>query len=107
MKKTLPPRTTSSPFFLLLFPFFLLLPYVAPSSTTTSTPPPPLPLQFSADLEIVSHLIDRNQDYPPWKTKMIISYDHVQGWARVEVKEGRNEGKLFIRRYDEVSTWWW
>lgn len=60
---------------------------------------PQFPKQFSTGLEITSHLVDQNKEYPPWKRDMAIAYDHAGGRAKVVVKEGINAGKTFLRLY--------
>lgn len=59
--------------------------------------------QFSADVEVTAHLVDREVNYPPWLTRMHIDYDHEQGLAKAIISQGHQAGKLFIRRYDQVS----
>jgi hypothetical protein len=60
--------------------------------------------QFSADVEVISELVNRSQVYPPWLTRMSISYDYAQGLARAQIHEGHNAGKVYVRRYDEVRS---
>lgn len=57
------------------------------------------PEQFSARLDVVSHMVDRGRDYPPWIREMDIAYDYAAGRAKVVVKEGLNSGKTFLRLY--------
>jgi len=78
----------------LLLAFALLRP--ADSERT----PPKLPLQFSADLEITAHLVDRTKDYPPWLRKIKVHYDHTKKLARAEISAGYEAGRTYIRRYD-------
>lgn len=57
------------------------------------------PQQFSARLEIVSHMVDGGREYPPWKREMDIAYDYAAGRAKVVVAEGLNTRKTFLRLY--------
>lgn len=77
--------------------FLLLLPFVICNDVL-----PTLPLQFSADIEITAHLVDRTQDYPPWLRKIRLNYDFVKKLARAEILQGYDQGKIYIRRYDQV-----
>lgn len=63
-----------------------------------------IPSQFSADVHITSHLLNETQAYPPWRTHMKLYYDLTLGRARADVLSGHQEGKSFIRRYDQVGT---
>lgn len=65
-----------------------------PSGTTWR-----FPEQFSSRLEVVSHMVDRDREYPPSTREMDIAYDYVAGRAKVIVKEGLNSGKTFLRLY--------
>lgn len=62
-----------------------------------------MPSQFSADLEVTSHLLNETEEYPPWRTHMKIHYDLDQGRVRAEITQGHQAGKTFIRRYDKVG----
>lgn len=61
-----------------------------------------LPQQFQASLEITAHLVDPAQSYPPRERHMNIYYDHPKHFARAEITQGYDAGKVFIRRYDTV-----
>jgi hypothetical protein len=63
-----------------------------------------LPTQFSAEVEIVAHLVNRSSSYPPWLTRMRLHYDQLRGLARADIQEGHQAGKLFLRRYDKVGS---
>ncbi|KAK1934674.1 hypothetical protein P3T76_011283 [Phytophthora citrophthora] len=63
--------------------------------------PPVLPRQFQAEVQVLSHLTDPRQDYPPSRGRMKIQYDFDQQLARAEMLEGYNAGKTFVRRYDQ------
>ena len=62
---------------------------------------PELPKQFSADLEITAHLVDRTKDYPPWLRKIHIKYDFDNKLARANITHGYEAGRTYIRRYDQ------
>lgn len=60
------------------------------------------PLQFSANIEITSHLIESTDpdDYPPKRRRMMVYYDYLAKKARVEIEAGYEAAKIYIRRYD-------
>ncbi|CAM9950116.1 unnamed protein product [Ascophyllum nodosum] len=60
---------------------------------------PQFPTQFSATVEITSHLVDRTREYPPRRREMRVWYDYVAGRAKVAVTEGLLAGKIFLRIY--------
>ncbi|RLN95196.1 hypothetical protein BBJ28_00005103 [Nothophytophthora sp. Chile5] len=64
---------------------------------------PQLPRQFQAQVEVLSHLTDPRQDYPPSVGRMKVHYDFDQQLARAEMLEGYGAGKTFVRRYDQVE----
>lgn len=68
----------------------------------SSAAAPKFPLQFSADLEITAHLVDKTKDYPPWLRKIKINYDYIQKLARAEISHGYEAGRTYVRRYDQV-----
>lgn len=62
---------------------------------------PKLPLQFSAKVEIESHLVeDRSREYPPWQTIMQLNFDYVQKRVKATIAKGFDEHKTYIRHYD-------
>eukprot|EP00644_Phytophthora_capsici_P015567 jgi/Phyca11/20680/fgenesh1_pg.PHYCAscaffold_70_\ len=63
--------------------------------------PPALPRQFQAEVQVLSHLTDPRQEYPPSIGRMKIQYDFDQQLARAEMLEGYNAGKTYVRRYDQ------
>lgn len=63
------------------------------------------PLQFTATVEIVSHLIDEDSDYPPRSRRMAIYYDFINKRARVEIEAGYEAAKFYIRRYDTKNEY--
>eukprot|EP01039_Chlorochromonas_danica_P005455 gene5455-6006_t len=63
-------------------------------------PEPWFPLQFIGNLEITSHLIAPDSDYPPQKRRMTIFYDYINKKARSDIEAGYEAAKYFIRRYD-------
>ncbi|CAM9450145.1 unnamed protein product, partial [Chrysoparadoxa australica] len=58
------------------------------------------PLQFTGDVEVTAHMVDRSKSYPPWLKKVKVDYDYNAGQAKAIVVEGLDSGKTFIRRYD-------
>ena len=70
---------------------------------TKEQDPPLLPLQFSAEIEITSHLVDPAQEYPSRTRKLWVHYDYMNQLARADIVQGYEEGKTYIRRYDQVS----
>ncbi|OWZ12378.1 hypothetical protein PHMEG_00014472 [Phytophthora megakarya] len=63
--------------------------------------PPQLPRHFEAEVQVLSHLTDPRQEYPPSMGRMKVQYDFDQQLARAEVLAGYNAGKTFVRRYDQ------
>jgi len=53
---------------------------------------------------IVAHLADRTVDYPPWLRKIKIRYDYVQKVARADILAGYDNGKTYIRKYEQEVT---
>ena len=45
----------------------------------------------------------QTQPYPPWRRLLTVWYDGPAKRARVDVHEGYDEGKSYIRRYDTKS----
>jgi hypothetical protein len=68
-------------------------------------PKPSFPLQFSGNLEIVSHLIEENSDYPPQKRRWSIYYDYINKRARADIESGYEAAKYYIRRYDQKNEY--
>lgn len=63
-------------------------------------PKPVFPLQFSANLDITSHLIDESSSYPPKRRRITIYYDFINKKARADIEGGYEAAKYYIRRYD-------
>ena len=61
----------------------------------------PLPTQFSATVTTTAHLVDTSKDYPPARKVMRVLYDKEKLVAAATIVEGHDEGKTFLRRYDE------
>ncbi|CAM9472755.1 unnamed protein product, partial [Discosporangium mesarthrocarpum] len=61
---------------------------------------PSFPLQFSANLEVTAHMVDRSVEYPPWLRRMELNYDFEQRRAKVVIREGLDAGKTYLRLYD-------
>ena len=60
-------------------------------------------MQFTATVEVTAHLVDRSKPYPPWLRVIKVAYDYENRMARAVVEKGYEEGKTFIRRYDNKS----
>ncbi|RLN37652.1 hypothetical protein BBJ28_00001916 [Nothophytophthora sp. Chile5] len=85
----------------MLLPLLLLLALSVRAHDVRSAPQ--LPHQFQAQVEVLSHLTDPLQDYPPAVGRMKVHYDFDQQLARAEMLEGYDAGKTFVRRYDQVE----
>ncbi|DAZ96514.1 TPA: hypothetical protein N0F65_008065, partial [Lagenidium giganteum] len=66
-----------------------------------SRAPPLLPRQFTADVHVISHLVDPTQVYPPSTRHMRVSYDYDRRVARADMINGFESNKTYIRRYDQ------
>lgn len=86
--------------FALLCSLFFIL------ETVVCTPPfPVFPQQFTATVEITAHLVDRSKAYPPWLKVINVKYDYPNQMAYAQVLQGFDEGKTFLRRYDNKSEY--
>jgi hypothetical protein len=65
--------------------------------------PPKLPNRFTATVEVTAHLVDRTKEYPPWLRVIDVAYDYNSKKVKAVVEQGYNEGKTFLRRYDNRS----
>lgn len=63
------------------------------------------PLQFSGSLEIISHLIAADNEYPPNTRRMSIVYDYHNKRARIDIEAGYEAAKYYIRRYDTKNEY--
>ncbi|KAE9016708.1 hypothetical protein PF002_g9357 [Phytophthora fragariae] len=81
-------------------PLLLLLLVLLVKVVYSARSPPQLPRQFQAEVQVLSHLTDPRQDYPPSVGRMKVQYDFDQQLALAEMLEGYNAGKTFVRRYD-------
>jgi hypothetical protein len=63
------------------------------------------PLQFSANVEITSHLIDESSEFPPRLRKWTVYYDYIAKKARADIEAGYEAAKYYIRRYDLKSEY--
>jgi len=61
---------------------------------------PFFPLQLSANVEITAHLIEESSEYPPKRRRMTVYYDYIRKLGRVDIEEGYEAAKTYIRRYD-------
>ncbi len=71
------------------------------SSSSSSSPLPIFPLQFIANLEILSPLIPIDSDYPPQSRKMKIYYDYINKQARADLEKGYEAEKQYYRNYEK------
>lgn len=85
-----------------LISLLLLLQLIDSVSSARSTPQ--LPRQFRAEVQVLSHLTDPRQEYPPSMGRMKVQYDFDQQLAQAEMLQGYNAGKTFVRRYDQVQS---
>lgn len=69
------------------------------------TPKLSFPLQFSGNLEIISHLIEEDSDYPPKTRHYSIYYDYENKRARADIEGGYEAAKYYIRRYDQKKEY--
>lgn len=70
---------------------------------TAALEPPTFPQQFTVTVEITAHLVDRTKEYPPWLKVIDVQYDYLNKRAYAAVLQGYDEGKVFIRRYDNKT----
>ena len=61
---------------------------------------PYFPLQLSSSLQITASLIDKDNEYPPRIRTMKFYYDYTNKRARIDIDEGYEAKKTYIRRYD-------
>jgi hypothetical protein len=47
--------------------------------------------------------VDRTKDYPPWLRVIQVAYDFEAQKVKAVVEQGYDEGKTFLRRYDNKS----
>ena len=66
---------------------------------------PTFPLQFSTQVQIISHQRDANATYPPPQQLFSIQYDFLSKRSNVVMNKGYNEGKTYIRRYDSKNEY--
>ncbi len=81
-----------------LLPLLLLLVHAAVQSAAR----PVFPAQFSAELQVTAHLVDKTQEYPPHLRRIALHYDFPAKRVRADVLAGYEEGRFYLRRYDEV-----
>ena len=63
------------------------------------------PLQFSATIDVTSHQIDIESEYPPRNRRMTVYYDYINKKARADIEAGYEAAKFYIRRYDSKSEY--
>jgi len=64
---------------------------------------PAFPLQFSARLKIINHLIDEKREYPLHEHIREVNYDYLNLRAIVKSLDEEDLNKVWLRRYDTVS----
>lgn len=74
-------------------------------SELTNDPVPIFPLQLSATVEITAHLIEASSEYPPRTRRMKVDYDYIRKIARIDIEEGYEAAKTYIRRYDQKNEY--
>mmetsp|Transcript_62229 Transcript_62229/g.140742 ORF Transcript_62229/g.140742 Transcript_62229/m.140742 type:complete len:241 (-) Transcript_62229:167-889(-) len=79
--------------------------FAASSGSVEEPDFPTFPFRFSARVEITAHLVDRSKPYPPWLRVIQVSYDYPAKKALAVVEQGYDEGKTFLRRYDNKSEY--
>ncbi|KAF1789500.1 Alpha/Beta hydrolase fold [Phytophthora cactorum] len=89
-KKILKRRHRSS-WTIMFMLFSLLLLLIASVSSARS--PPQLPHQFQAEVQVLSHLTDPRQEYPPSIGRMKVQYDFDQQLARPRCWKDTTQGK--------------
>lgn len=75
----------------------------ADNDSCSSTPGLSIPSKFSAELEVESHLIDKEVQYPPRIKVAHIHYDFEGKRAKANITVGYDAGVTYIRRYDLSS----
>lgn len=63
------------------------------------------PMQLSCHIRIMSHLLENGltDEYPPRERHMDLVYDYPNRRARIDLEEGFEASKFYIRRYDLQS----
>ena len=68
--------------------------------SSLAAPVAKFPLQFSANLTLTANQISADSEYPPRVRRMAVHYDYDNLRARVDIEEGYEAAKFYIRRYD-------
>lgn len=63
------------------------------------------PLQFSANIQITSHLVAPDSDYPPQTRRMTVYYDYIAKKARADIEAGYEAAKIYIRVYGDKAEY--
>jgi len=63
------------------------------------------PLQFSAVVRIIAHLVPVESEYPPRERVLKVDYDYTNKVARADVPKGFEAAKTYFRRYDEKQEY--
>lgn len=92
-------------YLILLFIVVTILSTGSSNTNGNKDPLPIFPLQFSATIEITSHLIDNNSEYPPNKRHITVYYDYINKKARADIEAGYEAAKYYIRRYDQKKEY--
>jgi hypothetical protein len=86
---------------LLISLFSLLCGFESSLGAAPSVPIPSFPLQLTASIEIMAHLIPEDAEYPPRTRSMRIYYDYIQKLARADIEAGYEAAKQYYRFYNE------
>lgn len=84
---------------------FLLLLLTCLEISISEDPIARFPLQFSANVEIISHLINETSEFPPRNRHLTVYYDYLTKRARADIEGGYEAAKYYIRRYDNKSEY--
>ena len=85
-------------FFICLFGFLLI-------NAENTAPFAAFPLQMSATIDITSHLISEDSEYPPHKRQLTMYYDYINKKARADIEAGYEAAKVYLRRYDQKKEY--
>lgn len=67
---------------------------------SAAAPAPAFPLQLTADVKVIANMVEEGSEYPPRERTMKVYYDYIKKRARVDIDEGYEVEKTYIRRYD-------
>lgn len=76
----------------------LLQQYAA--TVAAADPVPRFPLQIIANIKITAHQVPEDSVFPPRTRRMRIHYDYLFKRGRIDIEEGYEAAKTYVRRYD-------